>query len=183
MVARAPRIGASPGAAGEYSSVKRTFLGLTGAAAILLIIAQALPLYATHVPVFRASVASRTVGADEAYGVVPIALLALGLGWLCWRGAARRWVLLLIALLGLACLGITLGRGLVDARASGLRLVAGHYVTAQNTVSAGLYAELLGALLLFGAVAVGLLFGEPMFGPLPTRSRSMADRPVPQTPE
>ncbi|HET9073440.1 MAG TPA: hypothetical protein VFN48_02590 [Solirubrobacteraceae bacterium] len=142
--------------------MQKAISGLAGAGALLLTGAQFLPLYHTHVPSLRASVGSSSVGADHAYGVLIIALMALALAVIV-RVRALRYAVWLLGVLGVVSLIIALGHDLVAAHAHGLKLVGDHYETATNVLGAGLYVELLGALVLISACLAGILLAPHSF--------------------
>ena len=175
MVPRAA-YGASPEAASEYSSVQKAISGLAGAGALVLGLAQFLPLYHTHVPSLRASVGSSSVGADHAYGVLIIAVLALALA-LIVRIRSLRYAVWLLGVLGLVGLIIALGHDLPDAHAQGLKLVGVHYETATNVLGVGLLVELLGALLLIAASLAGILLAPNRFLPVSNAGSRTASAP------
>jgi hypothetical protein len=163
----------------DTTAVRKAIFGLTEAAAVLLALAQFLPLFHTHVSSTAAAVGSGTVGGAHAWGVLLVALLAAFLGGSVLAGSGR-FGLLLVGLLGAIVLLIALSHDLPDAHAHGLRLVAGRYDTATNVIGIGLYVEIAGALLLMLTAAVGFLFGGEAMTPAPRpapgpRRRSRAE--------
>ncbi|MGZ4194280.1 MAG: hypothetical protein ACXVRW_17725, partial [Solirubrobacteraceae bacterium] len=103
---------------------------------------------------------TRTVvaGSHHAYGLIPIAVLAVALGWVWWRSPGRLPALAM-AVLAIAALVIALGRDLPDAKATGIARAGGTYVTAAASPRAALYLETAGGVILLLAGAGGLLLG------------------------
>ncbi len=146
--------------------MRKAIFGLSEGGALLLVVAQFLPLFHTHVTSQAAAVGSGSVGGAHAWGVLLIALLAGFLGGSLLVNGSR-FALLLVGLLGVIALVISLTRDLPDAHAHGLRLVAGHYDTATNVIAIGLYVEIAGALLLMFAAAAGFLLGRDELSAVP----------------
>jgi hypothetical protein len=135
--------------------------GLAAFGAVLLAVSQFLPLFHTHVAGVQGAVASGSVGASHGYALLPMAALALVLGFGVWRAQSRP-ALLAIGVLGLAGIVITLAHDLSAAHARGLRLVSGHYAQAANQAALGFYAETLGAMVLLLTCVCGfILIGPP----------------------
>jgi hypothetical protein len=143
--------------------------------ALLLAISQFMTLAATRVAGNRVPVESITVGSDHAYALLPVALVAAALAYGVWSAGSRP-ALLAIGLLGAVSLVIALARDLPDAHSRGFRLSAGHLVAAANSISAGLYVETAGALILLITCVCGfLLLGSPTAqrsAPLPDGAQS-----------
>jgi hypothetical protein len=126
-------------------------------AALLLLVAEFTTLYQFHVSTSSALVKSVTSGSNHSYAMVPIALLAAGLGIAAWRTGSRA-ALAGIGALGIVALLIALVGDLPTAHETGLSGSARTgYVNASSTPSAGLYMETLGAVLLIGTCGLGLM--------------------------
>jgi hypothetical protein len=152
----------SPTPANRFSMAAPALLfAVTAFGAVLLAVSQFLPLFHTHVAGVRGAVASGSVGASHGYALLPMAALALVLGFGVWRAHSRP-ALLAIGVLGLAGVVITLAHDLSAAHARGLRLVSGHYAQAANQAGVGFYAETLGAMILLLSCICGfILIGAP----------------------
>jgi hypothetical protein len=138
-------------------------------AAALLVSSEFADLYQIHSSTRRAALQSVTGGSHNAYALIPIALLALGLSW----GAAierSRPALLALAVLGVLALLIALVGDLPDAQSSGLVTQSGHYVTATSNAATGMYLETAGGVMLLITAGLGFLLGEPPTRP-PRRRR------------
>jgi hypothetical protein len=133
--------------------------GLAGA--VVLAVSQFLNLYGTHIRSRHLVVATATTGAQHAYALIPVAIVAAVLAYGVWRVSSRP-ALLGIGLLGLAALLIALLRDLPYAHRQGLWNLGGHYVLAINRPEVGLYMETAGALLLLLTFVGGfVLLGPP----------------------
>jgi hypothetical protein len=141
--------------------------------AILLLAAEFTTLYGVHVVGHASPTEVISGGSNNSYAMVPIALLAVGLG-LAAIGGGGRWALAALGLVGLVALLIGLLGDLPDAQQSG-KLVrwAGKNLLGGSSPGAGMYMETLGAVLLIVAAGLGLLFGEP------AASGSVGTRPAP----
>jgi hypothetical protein len=159
-----------PEASYEYSRGLRGFraqdvrgaglfvLGAALLAALLLIVAELTALYTVRVPTSTAPVQSVATGAHDDYALIPIALLAVGLGVAVYRIASRP-ALLALGALGVITLLIALLGDLPAARAHG---ITRSFVLASAQPSAGLYLETLGAIVLLIAGGGGLLLPGPL---------------------
>ena len=133
--------------------------------ALLVLVAQFIPLYHVHVPTSSAPVKTVGTGANHGWAPVPIALVCLALTFAVYR-YGNRTALLGLAVLGVATLLIALLGDLPDAHATGLiGTSASQYVQGVSSPSAGLYLETLGAVLLLLSGGVGFL----MLGSTPAR--------------
>jgi hypothetical protein len=130
--------------------------------ALLLLVAEFTALYQVHVATSTAPLESVSGGSNHAYAMIPIALLAAGLGIAVWRRGSRP-ALLALGLIGVVAVLIALLGDLPDAQAKGLSGSAARgYVSASSTPSAGLYMETLGAVLLIATCGLGfLMLGPP----------------------
>jgi hypothetical protein len=127
----------------------------------VLAVSQFLNLYGTHIRSRHLVVATATTGAQHAYALLPVAIVAAVLAYGVWRVSSRP-ALLGIGLLGLAALLIALLRDLPYAHRQGLWNLGGHYVLAINRPEVGLYTETAGALLLLLTFVGGfVLLGPP----------------------
>jgi hypothetical protein len=134
------------------------------AGALLVLIAQFIPLYHVHVPTSSAPVKTVGTGANHGWAPVPIALVCLALALAVYRHG-NRTALLGLAVLGVATLLIALLGDLPDAHSSGLiGSSASQYVQGVSSPSAGLYLETLGAVLLLVSGGVGFLMLGPASG-------------------
>lgn len=148
---------------------------------LLLVIAQFLPLFETHIAAAANSVASSTVGSAHGWAGLPIGVAAALFAWLIWRTESRP-ALLAVGLLGIVALVICLTHDLSAARAHGLRHspTGVGYVIAGNETAAGFYLETAAALLLLVTCVCGFLFiGAPSGRETPAKGRS---RPSLRTP-
>jgi len=134
-------------------------LALGGAllGALLLIVAEFTTLYQVHVQGVTSPIRSAGTGANHAYAMIPIALVAAFLAWAARRGGGRV-ALVGIGVLGVVALLIALVGDLPDAHSSGVLGSAGtHYAQARSSASAGLYMETLGAVVLVATCGSTLL--------------------------
>jgi hypothetical protein len=141
--------------------------------AILLVVAEFLPLLQIHSALRRSPIASVNTGAHDSYALIPIGLLAVLLAITVWR-TGNRLALLASGVLGVVALLIALISDLPDAQATGV--VVHPFVLANATPSTGFYLETLGAVLLLITAAAGLLL---LAAPPPRRRRPL--RPAPST--
>jgi hypothetical protein len=139
---------------------------VAGVGALLVLLAQFIPLYHVHVPTSSAPVKTVGTGANHGWAPVPIALVCFALAAAVYRHG-NRTALLGLAVLGVATLLIALLGDLPDAHATGLiGSSASQYVQGVSSPSAGLYLETLGAVLLLVSGGVGFL----MLGSAPPRA-------------
>ena len=138
--------------------------------ALLVLVAQFIPLYHVHVPTSSAPIKTVGTGANHGWAPVPIALVCFALAAAVYRHG-NRTALLGLAVLGVATLLIALLGDLPDAHATGLiGSSANQYVQGVSSPSAGLYLETLGAVLLLVSGGVGFL----MLGSAPSRMEPSA---------
>jgi len=130
-------------------------LGLVVVGAVLLLVAEFTTLYVAHAARRTAPLQTMSAGAHHSYALVPLALVALGLGFIVWR-AASRLGLAAIGVLGVVALLIAVLHDLPDAHAVGL--ADQNSVSATTTPGVGLYLETLGAILLLAASGLALAF-------------------------
>jgi hypothetical protein len=133
--------------------------------AVVLLVSQFTTLYQVHVATAAAPIRSGGTGSNHAYALAPVAVLAALLAFVAIRQRSRP-ALAALGVLSLTTLAIALLVDLPDARATGLVTIAGHYVDASATPSAGLYLETLAAVLLlvsavFGLVLLGVTLPKP----------------------
>ena len=121
--------------------------------ALLLLVAEFTTLYRVRVVGATGTVQSVGTGSHHSYALIPIALLAVFLGWAVSRGGGRI-ALAGIGAAGLVALLIALLGDLPDAHRHG---VTTHLQLATATPSAGLYMETLGAVILIATCGSGLL--------------------------
>ncbi len=129
-------------------------------AAVLLLVAEFLPLFEVRTSARNSVVTTVQSGSHHAYALLPIALLAGGLA-LAWRRSPTRLAALAMAVLGVAALVIALGRDLPDAQSNGIERSGGTYVTAAASPRAGLYLETAGAVVLLISSVGGVLLFPP----------------------
>jgi hypothetical protein len=135
--------------------------------ALLLLVAEFTSLYQVHVATSLTPVQSVSGGSHNSYALVPIALLAAGLGIGVARAGSRP-ALLAVGVIGVVALLIALLVDLSDAQATGLALSpTHHYIKASSTPSAGLYMETLGSVILIATCGLGFM----MLGPPPRPGR------------
>ena len=146
---------------------------LIGAA--VLVLAEFSTLYTVRAAGQSGAVQSTLAGTNNSYGLIPIAVLAVVLGLVTYRGRAGRWVPATLILVGVIALLIGLLHDLPDAHRTGL-LQANHqhFVNAASSPSLGMYLETLGAVLLMVAGGLGLLFGEPVRRPRAATTTAVA---------
>lgn len=138
--------------------------------ALLVLVAQFIPLYHVHVPTSSAPIKTVDTGANHGWAPVPIALVCFALAAAVYRHGNRA-ALFGLAVLGVATLLIALLGDLPDAHATGLiGSSANQYVQGVSSPSAGLYLETLGAVLLLVSGGVGFL----MLGSAPSRMEPSA---------
>lgn len=130
--------------------------GLLGA--LLLVVAEFTSLF--EVRVGSTTIRTIATGTHQGYALVPIALLGAALAAAVSRSGSRP-ALLALGLLGLIALLIAVLGDLPDARATGLVIRGGRYVSASSTPSAGLYLETLGAVTLMITSVCGVLLAGP----------------------
>jgi hypothetical protein len=130
--------------------------------ALLLIAAEFTSIYGVHVAGRSAPIETITGGSNNSYAMVPLGLLAVGLG-LAAIGAGGRLALVALAVVGLVALLISLLGDLPGAQESNqLVRFGGRNLLGSSSPSAGMYMETLGGVLLIVAAGLGLLFGEPV---------------------
>jgi hypothetical protein len=141
--------------------------------ALLLIVAEFTSLYQVHTAASPLPVKIVGTGDNDSYALIPLALLAAGLGYAVYRSGSRP-ALLAIGIVGLFALLIALLGDLPDAQATGLvGTPTSHFVNASSTPSAGLYLETLGAVVLIATCVLGFM----MLGRPEPRRRAGGDRP------
>jgi hypothetical protein len=129
--------------------------------ALVLAASQFMTLANTRIQASRGAVETVTAGSEHAYALLPVAVLAALLAYGIWKLGSRP-ALLAVGILGLISLLISLLRDLPYAHRTGVRMFAGHYVSAANSAGAGLYVETLGAMLLLVTCVSGfILLGPP----------------------
>jgi Tryptophan-associated transmembrane protein (Trp_oprn_chp) len=147
--------------------------------ALLVLVAQFIPLYHVHVPTQTAPVKTVGTGANHGWAPVPIALVCFALALAVYRHG-NRTALLGLTVLGVATLLIALLGDLPDAHSTGLiGSSASQYVQGVSSPSAGLYLETLGAVLLIVSGGVGFL----MLGSAPGRVESPPGGGKPPAPD
>ena len=148
---RAPRRSQTP------AEIPRAVLAGGLAGALLLLVAEFMPLYDEDSAASRLPLRTVQSGGHHAYALIPVALLALVLAIGASRSGSRP-ALLGIGALGLLTALIALLGDLPDAHASGLAGSAGvGFSTAKDVPQIGFYLETLGAALLVTTGAAGLL--------------------------
>jgi hypothetical protein len=157
------------GSTGGLGGVRLAVLGGALLAAVLLLVAEFLPLFEVRTSARNSVATTVQSGSHHSYAMVPIALLAAGLA-LAWRRSAARLAVLAMAILGVVALVIALGRDLPDAQSSGIERAEGTYVTAAASPRAGLYLETAGGVVLLISGAAGLLLVPGTEGPVQTKS-------------
>jgi hypothetical protein len=131
-------------------------LALAGAVALL--VAEPLALIRVQTAADHGVVLTISAGSHHSYALVPIAVLAILLGWALARPSAGRAAAAALIGLGLAVLGIALLGDLPEIHRSGLVGSAATGVhTARTVAGAGLYIETLGAVLLLVAGVTALV--------------------------
>jgi hypothetical protein len=130
-------------------------------AAVLLLVAEFLPLFGVRTSARDSVVTTVRAGSHHSYALLPIAVLVAGLALAWWRSPARL-PLLAMGVLGAVALVIALARDLPDAHSHGIERSRGTFVTAAASPRAGLYLETAGAIVLLISTAGGLLL-EPRF--------------------
>ncbi|MGZ4170515.1 MAG: hypothetical protein ACXVSE_09175 [Solirubrobacteraceae bacterium] len=146
------------GLAGVAGATRIAVAGGAVVACILLFVSEFLPLFEVRTSARNAVTRTVVAGSHHAYGLIPIAVLAVALGWVWWRSPGRLPALAM-AVLAIAALVIALGRDLPDAKATGIARAGGTYVTAAASPRAALYLETAGGVILLLAGAGGLLLG------------------------
>jgi hypothetical protein len=144
------------------------FLGaLLGA--VLLVVAEFTTLYTEHISTSQITLRSPTTGSNDSYALIPIAVLALLLGFAVLRAGSRP-ALLALGITGVVALLIALLGDLPDAQSSGnlLQSTGGQLVSAGNTPSTGMYLETAGAIVLIATCGLGFM----LLGPPQRRSRA-----------
>jgi hypothetical protein len=147
-------------AAGRPSAVQIAVLGAGLLGAVLLLVAEFMPLLRVHSSAQAGVLRTTSTGAHQSYALVPVAALAAVLAFSVWR-SRNRLALVATGVLGLVALGIALLGDLPDAHASGLIRTASGFAEATSSASAGLYVETLGAIVLLITAGAGLLLLEP----------------------
>jgi Tryptophan-associated transmembrane protein (Trp_oprn_chp) len=147
--------------------------------ALLVLVAQFIPLYHVHIPTSSAPVKTVGTGANHGWAPIPIALACFALAAAVYRHG-NRTALLGLTVLGVATLLIALLGDLPDAHSTGLiGSTASQYVQGVSSASAGLYLETLGAVLLLVSGGVGFLMLGSASG---RREPSPSDRIEPSAP-
>ncbi len=146
------------GSARGHGAVAVAVVGAALVAALLLLVAEFLPLFEVRTSAHNAVITTVTSGSHHSYGLIPIAVLGAAQALIWWR-ASLRLPLVAMAVLAVAALVIALGRDLPDAQSSGLERAGGTYVMAAARPRAGLYLETAGGVILLLASAGGLLLG------------------------
>jgi hypothetical protein len=145
--------GARFAAEGPLSSMGAVFAALGLLGSLLLIAAEFTTLYTVNVAGQNVvAIQTETVGAHNAYALVPIAVLGVLLSVTAYRTQSRP-ALIALAALGVVALLIAVVGDLPDTRAHGL---TSHNQVAANAAGPGLYLETLGAVLLVLAGGLGL---------------------------
>lgn len=132
---------------------------VTGAGAVLLVVAEFTTLYGVHIASRPAPIQVISGGSNNSYAMVPIAVLAVFLA-LAGIGGGGRWALGALALVGVVGLLISLVGDLSSAHHAGPVHFQGGYVNGSSKPGAGMYIETLGAVLILAAAGLGLLLGE-----------------------
>jgi hypothetical protein len=130
-------------------------------AAVMLAVAEFLPLYRVRTDAGHRIVSTVSAGAHHSYALLPLAvfaaLLASGLGRSGWPVPAA------LVLLGLAALGIALIGDLPAVHRTGLLGTPATGLHEAHTVAgAALYLETLGAIALLASGAAGLILGQSL---------------------
>lgn len=149
--------------AGGLRGIQTAVLAGACAAALLLLVAEFLPLFEVRTNARHGVVTTVQTGSHHSYALIPIALLVAALA-AAWRRAPTRLTALAMAVLGVVALVIALARDLPDAQSNGLEHSGGTYVTAAASPRAGLYLETAGAVLLLITGAGGVILGPPTDG-------------------
>jgi hypothetical protein len=153
------------------------FVAATGA--LLVLVAQFIPLYHVHIPTSSAPVKTVGTGANHGFAPIPIALACFALAAAVYRHG-NRTALLGLTVLGVATLLIALLGDLPDAHSTGLiGSSAGQYVQGVSSASAGLYLETLGAVLLLVSGGVGFLMLGSASGRREPSPSGRAEPPAP----
>ncbi len=159
----------------RFSAHRNSVLALALGGAILLVIAEFTPLLHVHTSSRVPIATSVSVGSDHSYALVPLAVLAVGLGINIWQSGSRLG-LLATAVLGLVAIGIALLGDLPNAHSTGLvGTTSTGLSTATSSPAIGLYLETAGGALLLLSAAAGMLL-EPVPEVRPP-SRPAADTP------
>jgi hypothetical protein len=149
--------------------------GLFGGAvlgAVLLIVAEFTTLYTQQIATYASPPVTEGTGPHDSYALIPIAVLAVVLGFAVLRGGSRP-ALLAVGLAGLVALLIAVLGDLPDAHSSGLIAApSGQFVSARTTPSTGMYLETAGAVVLIATCGLGFM----LLGP-PSRVRRTVHRP------
>jgi hypothetical protein len=143
--------------------------------AVLLIVAEFTTLYTQQVARYATPPITVGTGSHDSYALIPIAVLALLLGFSVLRFGSRP-ALLAIGIAGVVALLIALLGDLPDSHTSGLvGAPNGQFVTARTTPSTGMYLETAGAIVLIATCGLGfLLLGPPQARPRPASHRPAA---------
>jgi hypothetical protein len=146
--------------AGGLHGIQTAVLAGALVAAVLLLVAEFLPLFQVVTNARHSVVSTVQSGSHHAYALIPIALLVVGLA-AAWRRVPTRLAALAMAILGVLALVIALAHDLPDAQSSGLELSGGTYVTAAASPRAGLYLETAGAIVLLVTGVGGVILSPP----------------------
>jgi hypothetical protein len=159
---RAPAASEAPGRAGAGASrATRTAVAAAAAVAgLMLFVSEFVALFEVRTSARNGVTRTVVGGSHHAYGLIPIAVLAVVLAFVWWRSPGRLPALAM-AVVAIAALVIALGRDLPDAQASGIARSHGTYVAAAASPRAGLYLETAGGVILLLAGVGGLLLGPP----------------------
>jgi hypothetical protein len=136
-------------------------------AGVLLFLAEFLPLFEVRTTARNGATRTVVAGSHHAYGLIPIAVLALVLALVWWRSPGRLPALAM-AVLAAAALVIALGRDLPDAQSSGIERSHGTYVVAAASPRVALYLETAGGVILLISGVGGLLLGPAPARPVQT---------------
>jgi hypothetical protein len=149
---------------------RATRIAVTGGAliaALLLFIAEFLPLFEVRTTAHNGVTRTVIAGSHHSYGLIPLAVLTAGLAFAWWRSPGRLPAVAMVVL-AVAALVIALGRDLPDAQASGIARSHGTYVVAAATPRSALYLETAGGVTLLLAGVGGLLLGPSPGRPVQT---------------
>jgi hypothetical protein len=149
-------------------------------AAVIVVVSQFTTLYAVRVATSSIPIKTVGTGANHAYALLPLALVAMLLAFAAAVQRSRAAPAGLIVL-GIVTLLIALLGDLPDTHTSGLiGSSATQYVKGASSPGVGLYMETLGAVLLLAAGGVGLLMpGGPPTPPLFRRDPTPAGQTTP----
>ena len=136
-------------------------------AGLLLFVSEFAPLFEVRTSARGGVTRTVVAGSHHAYGLLPIAVLAVILAFVWWRSPGRLPALAM-AVLAIAALVIALGRDLPDAHASGIARSHGTYVAAAASPRVALYLETAGGVILLLAGVGGVLLGSAPGRPVQT---------------